>query len=554
MRLRPIVLFAIVLGLVVLVPVLTVIGLGFYGTSIGGQSSGVAASGAELRVVPAGGPPGVTVTVSGRHWEPRSEIAIYLGIPGGDTADERRIRLLAVTASRGGTFEIEIVIPSLVFTTAASRVDIEAEPVTDGPVPDPVRAAFAVQGYDTTLNVHVVDSRRGINLPGAHLELSDRFGRPIATATAGLDGIATFVGARPGPAQLDISLIDFRRRQADITLPEAGNYDFQVDLAPLPSRRLLAPHPDSLAGGLLMYALIDRASGLALDSIASVRLRGVPLQSVGNPGLEYRFVLPAEIRVSLEGDAGSAQPPRALTSVLAVVNGLKGFSEGSPSHIYYVGNTGVIDLVFTIDDPYWATQSLYLVDNRNFRILQRIRLGPEVLPPALSRDGSRVYALNWFSRRLDIFSAATGTRGGRVTDLPPFISAVTADPDADALYLLANLTGSIYHLNMAGDRVAVEIANVPGATAIAADPVRRRLYLFGEGLKILTVIDLDSDAGAEFFPLEAPIEWLWIDPDGDFLFGGLHGDTSIQIIDAATLMPVTTTRLPPMRVSRRAGN
>ena len=129
MKVRPIVFVSGVLGLVVLIPVLAVIALGFYGASIGGQSSAVAVSGAELRVMPAGGPPGSTVTVTGQNWKPREEIAIYLGIPGDRGTEARRIRLLALTASRSGRFEVEVVMPSAVFTAMMKLATVEAESI-----------------------------------------------------------------------------------------------------------------------------------------------------------------------------------------------------------------------------------------------------------------------------------------------------------------------------------------------------------------------------------------------------------------------------------------
>lgn len=43
-----------------------------------------------------------------------------------------------------------------------------------------------------------------------------------------------------------VSLIDFRRRQVALTLLETGALDFQIELAPMASQRLLTPHPDSI--------------------------------------------------------------------------------------------------------------------------------------------------------------------------------------------------------------------------------------------------------------------------------------------------------------------
>ena len=295
-----------------------------------------------------------------------------------------------------------------------------------------------------------------------------------------------------------------------------------------------------------MYGLLDRASGLALDSITSLRFRGVGLERVPGPGIEYRFVLPAEIRISMEGDSGSAQPPRALSSILAVVNSLKGFSDRSPSHVYYAGNTGVIDVVFAIDDAYWSAQSLYLVDGRSFRILHRVRFGPESLPPVLSRDRSRIYVLNWFTRRVDVLSSATGGRIERIDGVPPFIGFVTADPDSGGLYLISNLSGAIYRFDIEQGTVADEISTVAGATGLVPDPRRDRLYVFGKELDFLTVIDPDTREINGVFPLEQPIEWLWVDPEGLSLFAGAYADTRVQIIDAASLEVLTTVELPPV--------
>lgn len=544
MKLRPLLLISTALGLLILVPVLTIVGLGFYGTAIGGQSTAVAASGAELRLRPASGPPGSTVAVSGSNWAPREEVAIYLDIPDSDATGGRRVRLLSVVASRTGAFEIDLVVPSLLLTSATTVATVEAESLTQDSTPAPVRADFGIVGYETELQIQINDARRGRGLPGAQVQLSDSFGRLVAASTTDLAGLAIFTGVRPGPAELEVRLLDYQHRQAALTIPQSGSYGFQVDLAPFPSQRLLIPHPDSIGGGLLMYALLDRASGLLLDNVASLRLRGIPLQTVLDPGIEYRFVLPAEIRISLEGDLGSTQPPHALRSILAVVNSLKGFSGRRPSRVYYVGQTGAIDLVFAIDDSYWVTQSLYLVDNHNHRILRRVRYGSETLPPVLSQDGSRIYVLNWFARRLDVLSAATGGRIEQIRELPRFIRFAAADPGSNSLYFVSSLDGAIYRFDLEKEEVVAELESVPGATGLVPDPRRGLLYVFGEDLALLTVIDPDSGEIVDVFPLDQPVEWLWVDPDGPSLFAGAYGDTKIQIIDAASLDVLAAVELP----------
>ncbi len=226
MKLRPILFVSLALGLLVLVPVLFVVGLGLYGSSIGGQSTAVAASGALLGLVPASGPPGSTITVSGRNWTPREEVTIYLDIPDSAAGGDRRVRLLSVTASRAGGFDIDIVVPSLILTSATPFATIEAESLTSDSAPTSVRADFGIIGYETELQVHVVDARRGRGLPGARVELSDRFGRPVAVATTDLGGLAAFTGIRPGLADLGVSLLDYQHHQTSLTVPESGTFDF----------------------------------------------------------------------------------------------------------------------------------------------------------------------------------------------------------------------------------------------------------------------------------------------------------------------------------------
>ena len=94
--------------------------------------------------------------------------------------------------------------------------------------------------------------------------------------------------------------------------------------------------------------------------------------------------------------------------------------------------------------------------------------------------------------------------------------------------------------------IADEIASVAGATGLVPDPRRDRLYVFGKELDFLTVIDPGTGEIDGVFPLEQPIEWLWVDSEGLSLFAGAYADTRVQIIDAASLEVLTTVELPPV--------
>lgn|GEM_PF-2726190 len=121
-----------------------------------------------------------------------------MDIPESAATGDRRVRLLSVTASRSGTFEVDLVFPALILTSATTVATVEAESLSRDASASVARAEFGIVGYATGIEIHVVDARRGGSLPGARVQISDKFGQLVATVTTDLAGIATFAGLPPG--------------------------------------------------------------------------------------------------------------------------------------------------------------------------------------------------------------------------------------------------------------------------------------------------------------------------------------------------------------------
>ena len=94
MTLRLMVALSVGVAALVLIPVLLIVGLGVYGSSLGGSAKSVAGSGAELRLLPARGFAGSAVAIQGRQWPPRKTVSLYVRRPDlGSTFGSLRLRI-----------------------------------------------------------------------------------------------------------------------------------------------------------------------------------------------------------------------------------------------------------------------------------------------------------------------------------------------------------------------------------------------------------------------------------------------------------------------------
>ena len=101
MRTRIVVAASAALAALILIPVVAVVGLGAYGSSLGGSTTSVGTRGAELKLIPAHGLPGSTVRIEGRNWPARARISLSLSRPSSAAGvAPLRMRLAKLLASR----------------------------------------------------------------------------------------------------------------------------------------------------------------------------------------------------------------------------------------------------------------------------------------------------------------------------------------------------------------------------------------------------------------------------------------------------------------------
>ena len=121
------------LAVLILIPVLAVVGLGVYGSALGGSTRVTGSSGAELTLQPARGPSGSVVTIRGSNWPERKNVSLFLRRPAvTDAGAQLRLRLAKVLTSRSGTFQIESVVPSALVGADTNEIFIEGLSEVDG--------------------------------------------------------------------------------------------------------------------------------------------------------------------------------------------------------------------------------------------------------------------------------------------------------------------------------------------------------------------------------------------------------------------------------------
>lgn len=530
------------LALLLALPVLAVIALGVYGEASVTTGAGVAGS-ADLVVSPAHGLPGSEIVVRGSNWPPRSLVSVYLGRPaGGLDSAEHALRLASVIASRSGAFEVEHVIPAAVLPPGVIQVFFEAMTLShEGREVRADRVAFAVDPYPTLLRVHVVDRSTGAEIGGAQIQIEDALGRQVATGVAGERGEALFRGIPPGLVKVTSQQIDHLPGAAELTVAALGDSAVEVGLARSPRLRLYAPGAVQNAAGALSWIGIDRASGLTLrepapSTTAALRRRLDPKRA-----LTFDYLIP------VSGDGEGRGIARAAFESLGVVDELlSGVVPAYPTSVRFSGVGAGGLLVFSSYGEYTCSgcTGLYLLDVNSAVIRRRITLPPEMLPPILSRDGSKVYLLNWSFGDLEIRDLPAGTVTGRIHGIPPLVTRAVLEPSGEGLLLLSALRGAVYRLDLGTGAVSGPIVEAPGSVDLGA-LADGRILLLRPRFDDLVAANGDG-SNLIFIPLDAQASWLWVDPRGPFIYvGRVVGpeETEVTLLDA-TLRIVGRVELP----------
>ena len=202
---------AAIAGTILLIPVLVILALGLYGSSITGDFPLAEDHGPELRVEPPSGVAGLDITIRGVDWVPRTLIRLEMIVASGRpalTADGRidtaetpspAVYVGEVIASRAGTFTIETQLPTTLPLTAQSIISFRANAIyRGGEFAGAAETEFDVISGPGKIEVAVFDEASGQPLAKGFVDLLGSRGDAVAILPIASDGTASFAGLAPG--------------------------------------------------------------------------------------------------------------------------------------------------------------------------------------------------------------------------------------------------------------------------------------------------------------------------------------------------------------------
>ena len=546
---------AAVLAVAILLPVVTVVALGAYGSSLGGATVATGPGDAELLVFPSRGLPGSPLKVTGKHWPPRSNVAIQLQRPTA-TSDSlsKPLRLAEIITSRRGTFEINTTIPGSVIPFGTQSVRIQAVGrKSNQPDSAVLSVPFNLDPYPNEITISVVDADTGSASPDAIVRIDDSFGQEIAVDTADETGDVSFAGIRPGKKRLTIRKVDYEIARASIEVPDAGQAAFQIALQKSPGRRLLFYAYGQSDTGETTLVGLDRASGLPVRERITVPDGRFAPASVPSWNLYQGFFL------AVDEDSGSVEAGdvSALWAMGVAARHLRvtssGFSFGAWHS--YLGKSNLGDIVHTL----WSVQvpvgstHLCIVDPESGRIVRRERIAHNVLSPVLSSDASKAFLVNWDTRSVDVLELETGERATIIEDIPLLIAEVAVNPADDSSLILSAANGSVYKLHTpTGELTEIYPDDQLQSVVDAGDDGRLLTSVFHS--RDLVVSSLETGQIEAVIPLDSQVNWLFRDRSGSFIFAAhlnWPAVIKVQIIDSDTLRIVDVVEIPSLNDAMR---
>ena len=555
MRTRLAVGIAALLAIAILLPVAAVIALGAYGSSLGGATIASGPGDAELLVFPSHGLPGSPLKVSGKHWPPRSNVAIQLQRPSTSPDSlSKPLRLAEIITSRRGAFEFDTTIPGSVIPFGTQSVRIQAVGLkSTQPHPAVLSVPFKLDPFPNQVTISVVDAQTGSPSPQAVVRIDDSFGQQIALDASSDAGDVLFAGIRPGKLRLTVRKIDYEIAQASINVPEAGQAAFRIALRKSAGRRLLFYAYGLSDNGETTLVGLDRASGLPIRERITVPAGRFAPASVPSWNLYQGFFL----SVDQDSRAVGAGDMSALWAMGLAARHLRTTSSGFSFGAWhsYLGTSSLGDIVHTL----WSVQvpvgstHLCIVDPQSGRIVRRERIAHNVLPPVLSSDRSRVFLVNWETGSVDVLELETGKRTTVVEDIPLLIVEAMGDPSDDAYLILSAADGSVYKLHTPTGTL----------TEIYSDDQLQSVINVGDDGRLMTsvlnshdlvVSSLDTGQIEAVIPLQLHVNWLFRDRSGPFTFAAnlnWPNVITVQIIDSDTLRIVDLVEIPSLNEAMR---
>lgn len=326
---------AAIVGTILLIPVLVILALGLYGSSITGDFPLAEDQGPELRIEPASGVAGSDITIRGVDWIPRTLVRLEMIVASGRpalTADGRvdteqaaspAVYVGEVIASRAGTFTVETQLPTTLPLTAQSNISFRAEAsYRGGEFAGASQTAFDIIAGPGVIEVTVTDEASGEPLTNGFVDLLGIRGDPLAILPIGADGTAAFTGLAPGQEyDLQARVPGFHMlRSRGITVAESEPSTVRFALPPGPPGRIVAGGvPMVGAAAESTMAVIDLPSLTPLPpSAASVLPPAWAIASDPDRGRAFSVDEVATHVEVIDADTGALELPIPLTFTLEV--------------------------------------------------------------------------------------------------------------------------------------------------------------------------------------------------------------------------------------------
>lgn len=326
---------AAIVGTVLLIPVLVILALGLYGSSITGDFPLAEDQGPELRIEPSSGVAGSDITIRGVDWIPRTLVRLEMIVASGRptlTADGRintgqaaspAVYVGEVIVSRAGTFTVETQLPTTLPLTAQSTISFHAEAIyRGGEFAGASQTDFDVIAGPGVIEVTVTDEVSGEPLTDGFVDLLGIRGDPLAILPIGADGTAAFTGLAPGQGyDVQARVPGYHvLRSPGIMVAESEPSTVRFDMPPGPPARIVA-------GGVPMVGAVAETTMAVIDlpsltplppSAASVLPPAWAIASDPDRGRAFSVDEVATHVEIIDADTGALGLPIPLTFTLEV--------------------------------------------------------------------------------------------------------------------------------------------------------------------------------------------------------------------------------------------
>ena len=298
---------AAIAGTILLIPVLVILALGLYGSSITGDFPLAEDHGPQLQIEPPSGAAGSDITIRGVDWVPRTLVRVEMIVASGrpsltadgqiDTArmSSPAVYVGEVIASRAGTFTVETQLPNTLPLTAHSAISFRAEAsYRGGEFAGASETEFDVIAGPGVIEATVVDEVSGQPLTRGFVDLLGLRGDLLAIQSIAADGTAAFTGLAPGQGYDVRARVPGYQvlRSAGVTVAETETSTVRFEMPPGPAGRIVA-------GGVPL-----------VGAPASTTMAVIDLPSL--------TPLPPAAASAIEADSGAAGLPIPLTFSLEV--------------------------------------------------------------------------------------------------------------------------------------------------------------------------------------------------------------------------------------------